>query len=439
MTTKISGDNISAIANTGVNWNAVTVADGSTTLNASAGNGYILDTNTGVIEVFLPSSPTRGDTVILMDYAGTFALNQGIVNTGTTNLDSTITRQYSLTQNDTIAEFIYVDAAKGWVTRINTTTGTTPSGAFNETGTYDGPQYVTATGGTVTTTGDYKIHTFTGDGCFVVSCGGNPAGSDTVDYLVVAGGGGGGEFYGAGGGAGGARMSSGTASGCYTVGPLGNCVAALAVSVATYPITVGAGGIGGPGGTPTGGVGYDGVPGSNSVFSTITSTGGGGGAGSSTTARDGLPGGSGGGAVGAPPGAAADGGTGNTPPVSPPQGQPGGPSLPGSENGGWGGGATAAGANGSSPNTTRGGAGVANNINPATGQPCGGSQYYAGGGNSSQAPQPAQPLGGLGGGGTGPASPDGGVGDANTGGGGGGNTSPAAGGKGIVIIRYKYQ
>jgi hypothetical protein len=49
-----------------------------------------------------------------------------------------------------------------------------------------------ATGGTITICGDYKIHIFTSDGTFCVSCAGNPAGSDTVDYLVVAGGGGGG-------------------------------------------------------------------------------------------------------------------------------------------------------------------------------------------------------------------------------------------------------
>jgi hypothetical protein len=36
--------------------------------------------------------------------------------------------------------------------------------------------YLTATGGTVATSGDFKIHSFTGDGCFVVSQIGNPAG-----------------------------------------------------------------------------------------------------------------------------------------------------------------------------------------------------------------------------------------------------------------------
>jgi len=32
-----------------------------------------------------------------------------------------------------------------------------------------GPAYIVATGGTITCSGDYKIHTFTGDGTFCVS------------------------------------------------------------------------------------------------------------------------------------------------------------------------------------------------------------------------------------------------------------------------------
>ena len=45
----------------------------------------------------------------------------------------------------------------------------------------------TATGGTITTSGIYTIHTFTSTGTFVVTGGG----SKTVEQLVVAGGGGG--------------------------------------------------------------------------------------------------------------------------------------------------------------------------------------------------------------------------------------------------------
>ena len=92
-------------------------------------------------------------------------------------------------------ELVYVNASEGWKIIGQITAGV----------------FTSATGGTVTTSGDYKIHTFTGDGCFVVSTSGNGAlvptgGPAVVDYLVVAGGGSGGE-RGAGGGAGGYRES----------------------------------------------------------------------------------------------------------------------------------------------------------------------------------------------------------------------------------------
>jgi hypothetical protein len=83
---------------------------------------------------------------------------------------------------------------------------------------YTGNAYITATGGTITPCGDYKIHTFTSDGTFCVSAGGGPLA--VVDYLVVAGGGSGGT-RGGGGGAGGFRESyCATTSGCYTASPL---------------------------------------------------------------------------------------------------------------------------------------------------------------------------------------------------------------------------
>jgi hypothetical protein len=57
----------------------------------------------------------------------------------------------------------------------------------------DEPNYVTATGGTVLTCGDFKTHIFTADGCFSVTAAGLPAGSTTIDYVVIGGGGGGGQ------------------------------------------------------------------------------------------------------------------------------------------------------------------------------------------------------------------------------------------------------
>ena len=101
----------------------------------------------------------------------------------------------TLSTNFTSLTLVYVDGTKGW---IPVEEGTGNIGAV--------PTFISATGGTETTCGDFKIHTFTGPGTFTVSSLGNPVGgSDKVDYLVVGGGGGGGGDGGGGGGAGGFR------------------------------------------------------------------------------------------------------------------------------------------------------------------------------------------------------------------------------------------
>jgi len=74
--------------------------------------------------------------------------------------------------------------------------------------------YYAATGGTITTSGDYKVHTFNSSGTFTITTAGNTG----IEYLIIAGGGGGGAANsgvgGAGGGAGGYRCSvSGESSG----------------------------------------------------------------------------------------------------------------------------------------------------------------------------------------------------------------------------------
>ena len=445
MTTKISGDNISAIANTGVNWNAVTVADGSTTVNVSAGNGYLLDTNAGVIEVFLPTTPTRGDTIVLADYSGTFATNRVIVNTGGVLIDSSTTGDIQLTTNNSIVEFIYIDSSKGWLVKTNQAAGTTPGSALTGySSSYDTtPPFIQATGGTVTTSGDYKIHSFTGDGNFVVSQIGTKGGPSNVSYLVIAGGGGGAPTSGGssgGGGAGGFREGTVPTD---PYAPAKSPLAApdgLTVAAQTYPITVGGGGSAF-------------ANGSNSVFSTITSAGGGKGGRSFPSISpgpggNGSPGGSGGGGQGYTLEVIPNSGAGNTPPVSPSQGNPGGSGRFSATSGnaqaaGGGGGAGAAGtpADQPSPTASNGGAGGAGATSSINGTPT--ARAGGGGGGKRLSPGTAG-SGGSGGGGAGAkASPAGTAGTANTGGGGGGGggepSNGAAGGKGIVIIRYKFQ
>ena len=108
--------------------------------------------------------------------------------------------------------------------------------------------YVTATGGTITTDGDYKIHTFTSSSNFIVSHAGAAAGSNTVELLLVAGGGSGGNSS-ATGGSTSERGGGGGAGGYRTF-------ATISLSALTYAIVVGAGGTGGTDGDNSSALGY---------------------------------------------------------------------------------------------------------------------------------------------------------------------------------------
>jgi len=412
-----------------VSWNTTVKTSGFT---ATAGEGYFVNTTGGAVTVNLPAG-TAGAVVGFKDYAGTFDSNALTLNlNGSDKIGGETSNPIIGTEGIAIT-LVFIDSTQGWLV--------TDSGLQSEA---PGPKFVTATGGTVTTSGDFKIHTFTGPGTFQVTCGGNAAGTSSVDYMVVAGGGGGKGNAGnsdgqAGGGAGGYRESSGAASGCYSRSPLGACVSALPVIAQDYPITVGAGGSGGPAGN------NNGSKGASSSFSTITSAGGGhnGPSGSADAS-----GGSGGGGSGG--GGASCVGAGNTPPVSPPQGNPGGNGAnTGPSAAGGGGGATAVGGNGSAPSggAGDGGAGATSSINGTPTARAGG-----GGGTAYSQGTCKEGAGGLGGGGKGGCAKGvpGTAGTTNTGGGGGAGatdtggqptvaTTGGAGGSGIVIIRYKFQ
>jgi len=388
---------------------------------AVSGDGFFVDTSSGAVTVTLPASPNAGDIVSIADYTNTFCTHNVTVGRNGSKIGGVCADAVLETQGQSIT-LVYVDGTEGWKNVQDSTSNVTGN-----------PGFIAATGGTITTSGDYKIHTFNADGCFAVT---NTCGSGVgakVSYVVVAGGGASGQDQGAGGGAGGYREGK-QACGGYTASPLAATpCSGLTVTEQTYPITIGAGGAGGPYPSTV-------APGSNSIFSTITSAGGGGG-GSQGPApgKPGQAGGSGGG--GSEASGCHPGGAGNTPPVSPPQGNPGGINS----NGSYGGGGGGAGEAGNTDGGGHGGDGVASSItaSPVT---------RAGGGSSGATPSnPAGIAGGDGGGGTGaypgaPGSPT--VnGTANTGGGAGGGSgyfgcsykAGSSGGSGIVIIRYKFQ
>ena len=305
-------------------------------------------------------------------------------------------------------------------------------------------QKIVATGGVITTVGEYRVHRFNSSSSFTISS--LRSSSIEVEYLIVAGGGGAGMDMGGGGGGGGVLN--------------GNTI----LSTGTYTVTVGAGGVGAPAGSTSGQPAFHqftigATSGGNSSFNGLTATGGGFGASSyyGYTPNYGTPGngGCGGGPSGYSDGSTRSGGTGIS-----------GQGFAGGGGGGqyYSGGGGGAGAVGTS-STARpdGGTGKLTGI---LGKPF----HFGGGGGGASYSLSTGGFGGLGGGGGGAlgtapggtgglewgqaggggspgtwANTPGGNGGTNTGGGGGGgahynaNNKGGNGGSGIVIIRYKYR
>ena len=379
-------------------WNT-TVKTGDFT--AVAGEGYFVNTTSGAVNVTLPAG-TAGAVVAIKDYAGTFDTNAVTLTRNGSDKIGGESDNGTLSTEGIAVTLVFIDSTQGWLV--------TDSGLQSEAPT---PTYITATGGTITTDGNFKVHSFTGPGTFTVCSVGNPAGSNTIQTLVVAGGGGGGDDYGGGGGAG---------------GYIDKTPSPTPVTAQGYPIAVGGGGAGATGGVR-------GTNGVNSTGFSLTAVGGGGGGGGSGAPNNaGNPGGSGG------------GGRGNRNPTAN-AGSATQPSQPGDSatfgfgnNGGCG-------ANPSLFSGSGGGAGAAGN--PAasaaagavgkTSDITGSSVSYAGGGGGNEGA--ASPCG-TGGAGS-PGSGGGSNGTTNRGGGGGGDKDTPGdggnGGSGIVIIRYKFQ
>jgi hypothetical protein len=190
--------------------------------------------------------------------------------TDTTTLEDDIALLgFKVAVNGSLAKYNLVDQTEDAFMDATGIDATASTGETrNAANYYSGESPSTAvTGGTITTDGSYKVHTFLADGTLTTYASGD------VDYLVVGGGGSGGGslgtgWPGAGGGAGGFRTATG-----------------LATTAQAYAITVG------DGATANGTVAAE-----SSIFSTITSTGGGyGGKGNYGASTAGGAGGSGGG------------------------------------------------------------------------------------------------------------------------------------------------
>jgi hypothetical protein len=326
---------------------------------------------------------------------------------------------FTTTQRQTIETYL----AKKWGIGSTSFPSTHPFKSFPPASLYT-VIALSATGGTVVSTGGITYHVFTSSSTLTVT------GAGTINYLLVGGGGGGGDRHGGGGGAG------GVVSGRWNA------------SVGNYTVTVGAGGQ--YGATDEGGVTAYGFPngcgtkGGDTSISGVNTAYGGGGGGSYDGNPDGTVGSGGGGGGTSLPGVAGTAGQGNS---------GGSGSFPG---GGGGGGAGGVGAN---ADTSTGGVGTSSYsshllaagygttfavpTSPNT-VISGGVAYIAGGGGGASGSSPGPGgSGGLGGGGRGDwDAANITAGTPNTGGGGGATrsydvtTTGRNGGSGLVLIWY---
>ena len=427
-----SGASQTGFGRTGtVDWITTPKVTGDSPVTGVTGKGYFLNTTAGTITINLPVG-AAGSIVSVADYAATWQTYAVTVAANGTEKIGGVDADVTLNTEGQSVTFVYVDSTQGWVNTMDSTSNVR------------GNAYMIATGGTITCSGNDKIHKFTGPGTFTVCAAAICAANNLVSYMVVAGGGGGGKDRAGGGGAGGFREVV-SPSAPYTGSPLDGYPSApnrVTVTATGYPITVGGGGTGITVPQPAG---SDAGTGADSIFSTITAAGGGRAGSGPSPFSPGGDGGSGGGsdAYGTPGTAVGPGGAGNTPPTTPAQGTAGGDGRQNSPNttgrGGGGGGATIAGTGGQ-PAGNPGGDGATTEITASPVAYSGG-----GGGGDCGSGQPTGGAGGGGGGGSSCATTESGT--VNTGGGGGGSNggigcgtgAGGAGGSGVVIIRYKYK
>jgi hypothetical protein len=317
----------------------------TTGFTAVKGNLYPCNTTSAAFTVTLPASPSVGDQVAIVDYAGTFDTNALVVSPNGNKIEGG-TLNLQLSGDREGVTLTYIDSTQGWLAT---------SGIQEGTDSLSPVPY-------------------------------------SVDFLVVAGGGGGGGGIAAGGGAGGYRTSTQTVS-------IGTVIT----------VTVGDGGAGGVGNANGSSGSNSSISGSGLTTITSAGGGFGAGINVGPTGGSGGSGGGGqypnggGGSGNTPstsPSQGSNGGTGGNNGGNRGGGGGGGASAVGSNNAGTGGAAggngTASSITGSSVTRAGGGGGGSDSGPTGTGGTGGGGNGFSGAGNGTAG---TVNLGGGGGGG----------------------------------------
>src|SRR5210317_2499346 len=122
-----------------VSWQSVVTADGSTTTTAVSGNGYFIDTTSAAHTITLPASPSAGDYVAIKDYAGTFGTNALTIGRNSENIQG-VANDSLISTNKASIVLVYIDSTKGWLYTVE-----------SNVADLGAPLFISATGGTVTT------------------------------------------------------------------------------------------------------------------------------------------------------------------------------------------------------------------------------------------------------------------------------------------------
>jgi len=94
----------------GTSWQAVKTSD----FTAVAGEGYFINTTSGVVTMTLPSSPTIGDEVVFVDYAGTFDSNTMTVGRNSEKINGA-TADLTVSVERAANTLVYTDGTQGWL------------------------------------------------------------------------------------------------------------------------------------------------------------------------------------------------------------------------------------------------------------------------------------------------------------------------------------
>ena len=106
--------NLSFVDNSGgTSWQAVK----TTAFTAVAGEGYFINTTSGAITMTLPASPTLGDFVTFIDYAGTFDTNNLTVGRNSENIQGSAA-DLTVSVERAANTLVYTDGTQGWLLKV---------------------------------------------------------------------------------------------------------------------------------------------------------------------------------------------------------------------------------------------------------------------------------------------------------------------------------